>query len=116
MNEKRDYLAEGQRAYEEWRDSFLADAENRRIYEEESRKKALWLQLVEARRAAGLTQVEVAGRMGVSQAQVARIEKRGYEAYTLKTLRRYLQALGDQFTLEVAVHSGDAPGYSATAP
>ena len=116
MNERRDYIAEGERAYEDWRAGFLADTENRRIYEEESRKKALWLQLVEARQAAGLTQVEVAGRMGVSQAQVARIEKRGYEAYTLRTLRRYLQALGDQFTLDVAVHSNEAPGYSAMTP
>ena len=115
MNERRDYIAEGQREYEEWRDGFLADAENRRIYEEESHKKALWLQLVEARQAAGLTQVEVAERMGVSQAQVARIEKRGYEAYTLRTLRRYLQALGDQFTLDVAVHNVQAPGYPAVA-
>jgi transcriptional regulator with XRE-family HTH domain len=70
---------------------------------------------VEARQAAGLTQVEVAERMGVSQAQVARIEKRGYEAYTLRTLRRYLQALGDQFTLDVAVHNVHAPGYPAVA-
>jgi len=115
MNEKRDCVAEGEREYEEWRDGFLADAENRRIYTEESRRKALWLQLVEARQAAGLTQVEVAERMGVSQAQVARIEKRGYEAYTLRTLRRYLQALGDQFTLDVAVHTVQAPGYPAVA-
>jgi predicted XRE-type DNA-binding protein len=115
MNERRDYMAEGEREYQEWRDGFLADAEHRRLYEEESTKKALWLQLVAARQAAGLTQVEVAGRMGVSQAQVARIEKRGYEAYTLRTLRRYLQALGDQFTLEVAVHNGEALGYPATA-
>lgn len=103
MNEKRDYIAEGQRAHEEWRDSFLADPENRRIYEEEAAKGELWLQLVEARRAAGLTQAEVARRLGVSQAQVARIEKRGYDAYTLNTLRRYVQALGEGFALEVKV-------------
>jgi transcriptional regulator with XRE-family HTH domain len=70
---------------------------------------------VEARQAAGLTQVEVAERMGVSQARVARIEKRGYEAYTLRTLRRYLQALGDQFTLDVVVHNVEASGYPAVA-
>jgi transcriptional regulator with XRE-family HTH domain len=59
------------------------------------------LQLVEARQDAGLSQAEVAKRLGVSQAQVARIEKRGYDAYTLNTLRRYVQALGDEFSLEV---------------
>jgi DNA-binding XRE family transcriptional regulator len=104
MNERRDLIAEGQCAYEDWRENFLSDPENRQIYQEEARGKELWLQLVEARQAAGLTQQEVARRMGVSQAQVARIEKRGYDAYTLRTLRRYLEALGEQFTLEVAVH------------
>lgn len=101
---QRDYVAEGERSYEEWRNCFLANPENRRIYEEETAKKDLWLQLVEARQAAGLTQTEMARRMGISQSQVARIEKRGYDAYTLNTLRRYIQALGDGFSLEVSVH------------
>lgn len=96
-------ITEGERAYRRWRDGFLADPENRRIYEEEAAKKDLWLQLVEARQAAGLTQAEMATRLGVSQAQVARIEKRGYDAYTLTTLRRYVQALGGDFSLQVAV-------------
>ena len=116
MNEKRNYMTEGQQAYEDWRGSFLADPEHRRIYEEEARKKELWLQLVEARQAAGLTQQEVAQRMGVSQAQIARIEKRGYDAYTLRSLRRYLEALGDQFTLEVVVHTVEAAGPPVATP
>src|SRR5712692_3112209 len=98
---KRDSISEGERAYEEWRDQILADPERRRRYEEEATKLDLWLQLVEARQAAGLTQVELAKRLGVSQAQVARIEKSGYDSYTLNTLRRYVQALGKR--LEVAV-------------
>jgi Helix-turn-helix len=51
----------------------------------------------------GLTQVELASRLGVSQAQVARMEKRGYDAYTLNSLRRYIQALGEGFSLDIAV-------------
>ncbi len=101
MQEK--IITEGQKAYEEYWAKQMADPEFRRIYEEEAKKKELWLQLIEARQAAGLTQQEVAKRMGVSQAQIARIEKSGYDAYTLRTLRRYLDALGDQFTLEVAI-------------
>lgn len=71
------------------------------------KKRDLWLQLVEARQAAGLTEQQVAERMGVSQAQVARIEKRGYEAYTLRTLRRYLDALGEPFILDISVRKGE---------
>jgi DNA-binding XRE family transcriptional regulator len=100
---KPEHGGEGERAYRDWRDSFLADSKNRRVYEEEAAKSELWLQLVEARQAAGLTQEELARRLGVSQAQVARIEKRGYDAYTLNTLRRYVGALGDGFSLEVRV-------------
>lgn len=101
---------DGRRLFEEDKLRALADPEFRAIYEAESSKKELWLQLVEARQAAGLTQQEVARRLGVSQAQVARIEKRGYEAYTLRTLQRYVQALGDQFTLAITVKRIDAPG------
>lgn len=93
----------GQARYDAfWAEQF-ADPEFRRVYAEEAAKKELWLQLVEARQAAGLTQAQLAERLGVSQSQVAKIEKRGYEAYTLTTLRRYVQALGDDFTLEVRV-------------
>lgn len=94
---------EGQRRYEEYWARQMADPEYRRLYEEEAAKKDLWLQLVEARQASGLTQAEVAKRLGVNQSQVSRIEKRGYDAYTLTTLRKYLRALGDSFRLEVKV-------------
>src|SRR5438105_15628531 len=106
---------DGQRLYEEYRARAFADPEFRAIYEEEAAKKELWLQLVEARQAAGLTQEEVAKRLGVSQAQVARIEKRGYEAYTLRTLQRYVEALGNQFKLAIAVTKVDRPNSHATS-
>ena len=107
MEKKRDYIVEGQASYQQWRDELRADPEYQAIYAEEAAKSELWLQLVEARQAAGLTQQQVAERMGVSQAQVARIEKAGYDAYTLRTLRRYLDALGDEFSLEVSVKRED---------
>lgn len=99
---------DGQRLYEEERACRMADPAYRAIYDEEGKKKELWLQLVEARMAAGLTQEEVARRLGVSQAQVARVEKRGYDAYTLNTLRKYVKALGEGFALEVKVHRPEA--------
>jgi DNA-binding XRE family transcriptional regulator len=95
----------GQQQYEDYWARQMADPAFQAIYEEEAGKKELWLQLVEARQAAGLTQAEVANRLGVSQAQVARIEKRGYDAYTLTTLRRYVEALGEGFVLEVSIRT-----------
>lgn len=102
MND-RNSRAAGQARYDAFWTEQLADPAFRRIYQEEAEKKELWLQLVEARQAAGLTQAQLAARLGVSQSQVARLEKEGYEAYTLTTLRRYVEALGDDFRLEVHV-------------
>src|SRR3954463_9722458 len=95
--------ADGRRRYEDERVRRMADPKYRAIYEEEAAKKELWFQLVEARQAGGLKQRELAERLGVSQPQVACIEKRGYDAYTLNSLRRYVEALGEGFSLEVTV-------------
>jgi len=100
---KRDLDREGAEQYEEWRRELFATPEDRRIYAEEAAKKELWLQLVEARQEAGVTEAELGERLGVSQAQVARLEKRGYDAYSLNSLRRYVAALGDGFRLEVSI-------------
>ncbi|MDP9237968.1 MAG: helix-turn-helix domain-containing protein [Chloroflexota bacterium] len=93
--------------YDRWRSNLLAYPETRALYLEEAAKGELWLQLVEARINAGLTQAQVAKRLGVSQAQVARVEKRGYESYTLNTLRKYVQAIGNGLVVEVKIVKRD---------
>ena len=82
----------------------MADPDFRRVYEQEAQIKTLWFLLADARHAAGVTQAEVAQRLGVSQSEVARIEKRGYESYTLNTLRKYVHALGEGFEVEVRLN------------
>ena len=98
---KRDYLKEGERRYQELKNSLLSTPEARTRYEEIVAEHDLWLQLVEARLEAGLTQAELARKIGVSQAQIARIEKCGYDAYTLRTLRRHVQALGKKLHIAI---------------
>ena len=117
MNTKKkwNYITEGERAYQELLGGILGSPERRERYEEEATKLDLWLQLVRARQDAELTQAELAKRLGVSQAQVARIEKRGYEAYTLNTLRRYVGALGGGFKLEVAIRPVTAAEHTRVA-
>ena len=107
--------ADGQRLFDEDRQAALADPELQAAYREEFERKALWLQLVEARQAVGLTQAELGRRLGVSQAQVARMEKAGYDAYTLTTLRRFVNALGGDFELVAAVRRR-RPRASASVP
>ena len=88
MEEKK--IVDGRQAFEEDYAHIMNDPELRALYEYEAQKKELWLQLVEARMAKGLTQRQMAERLNVSQAQVARIEKAGYDCYTLNTLHRYV--------------------------
>ncbi len=104
MKIKHNVIMEGKKSYRNWQKKLVENPGYSAIYQEEAAKKQLWLQLVEARQKVGLTQQEMARRLGVSQAQVARIEKRGYETYTLTSLRRYIQALGRGFSLQVTIY------------
>ncbi|MGA2451061.1 MAG: helix-turn-helix transcriptional regulator [Polyangiaceae bacterium] len=54
---------------------------------------ALASKLIEARSPAGLTQAEVAERMGTSQSTVARLESGGAKP-SLSTLKRFAKATG----------------------
>jgi transcriptional regulator with XRE-family HTH domain len=56
--------------------------------------------LAEHRRAAGLSQTEVAARMGTSQSTVARLEA-GEVDPRLSTLERYAEALGGRLDVEL---------------
>jgi DNA-binding XRE family transcriptional regulator len=96
-------ISAGAAAYTSWRDEFMADPTNRAIYEAEAANSELWLQLYAAREAAGLSKKELAQRLGVSEWRVAQIEREGYSC-SLKTLRRYIVALGEGFSLEISVH------------
>ena len=63
--------------------------------------------LLKARTAAGLTQAEIASRMGVSQPVVARIEaslgKKDHSP-SLNTLRRYADACGMKLVIQMVTH------------
>jgi ribosome-binding protein aMBF1 (putative translation factor) len=63
--------------------------------------------LLKARTAAGLTQAEIASRMGVSQPVVARIEaslgKKDHSP-SLNTLRRYADACGMKLVIQMVAH------------
>lgn len=60
-----------------------------------ARRRELAAELVDRRRAAGLSQTEVAARMGTSQSAVARLES-GEADVRLSTLDRYVAALGQE--------------------
>ena len=62
-------------------------------------------QLLKARHDAGLTQAQVAERMGTQPPSVARLERSlatGKHSPSLATLRKYAQACGRELGLEIA--------------
>ncbi len=76
----------------------------RRAYEAVSEEFAALDALLDARRAAGLTQAEVAARMGVKQSALARIEaslSSRRHSPSLETLRKYAQAVGRRLEIRL---------------
>jgi ribosome-binding protein aMBF1 (putative translation factor) len=71
-----------------------ADEQAARMAEDRGR---LVRELAEQRQAAGLSQTEVAARMGTSQSAVARLES-GTADVRASTLERYAAAIGGQIT------------------
>lgn len=57
--------------------------------------------LRELREASELTQVELAGRLHVSQIRVSRIEHGDIDRAQVDTLRKYVEALGGRLRVEV---------------
>jgi ribosome-binding protein aMBF1 (putative translation factor) len=51
-------------------------------------------EILEARMRAGLTQKELADRVGMHQSAIARLEDADYDGHSLKTLQRIASALG----------------------
>lgn len=77
-------------------------AEVERLEREES---ALLDALLKARQDAGLTQAQVAERMGTQAPAVARLERAlatGKHSPSVATLRRYVKACGKRLVLKVA--------------
>lgn len=63
--------------------------------------------LAEARSRAGLTQARVAERLGISQSDVSKLERRS--DVRLSTLRAYARAIGGQLRVQIQAPGDDAP-------
>ncbi len=76
-------------------------------------RRRLVADLTAQRRAAGLSQTEVAARMGTSQSAVARLETGGADV-RVSTLERYAAAIGSQLAWQARARPGEdaagAPG------
>jgi transcriptional regulator with XRE-family HTH domain len=72
-------------------------------------------EIVEARLQAGLTQEQLASRIGTHQPVIARLEDAEYEGHSLKMLERIASALGKRVEIKFADQS-TARGRSRSKP
>jgi ribosome-binding protein aMBF1 (putative translation factor) len=75
----------------------LEDPQTRAEYDAQAPEFALARELIAARTRAGLSQTEVAERMGTSQSAVARLES----GRSLRTLERYASATGSRAVVKL---------------
>jgi DNA-binding XRE family transcriptional regulator len=81
-------------------DRWMKDPEFRHEYERIGPAMELAFQLAEARRRAGLSQAELAQRMGTSQSTIARLEN-GRGLPSARTLTRFAEATGARIHIQV---------------
>ena len=87
--------------FEELKARLLAHPEVKAEYDALAPEFEIAAELVKARLRAGLSQAELARRMGTSQSAVARLES-GQTLPTTKTLLRYAEATGSKFHLRLS--------------
>lgn len=88
-------------------DDVLAKRPVNRARVDEHKKRMLGevraYRLRELREQAGLTQTQLAERIGVGQRQVSKIENGDIESAKISTIRSYLEAVGGGLALEYVV-------------
>ena len=85
--------------------AWMKDPEFRHEYEKLGEEFELARSLIRARLAAGLTQEELALRMGTSQPVIARLEA-GHKP-SLKTLQRFAEATGTRLKIELVAEENE---------
>ncbi len=77
------------------------DPELRALIEEERVNADVAMEIYQLRTSRGLTQNELADRVGTTQSVIARLEDADYEGHSLRMLRRIAEALGARLSVHL---------------
>jgi DNA-binding XRE family transcriptional regulator len=77
-----------------WLDKKLANPKFRKAFRQEYEKLSIGEQLLRLRLDAGMTQAEVAKKVGTTASAISRYENAEYDRYELQTLRKIVEACG----------------------
>ena len=82
-----------------WLKEKLRDPKFQKGFEEELEKLSIAEQIARLRKQAGLTQAQLAKKIGTTASAISRYENAEYDRYELRTLRRIAEACGGHMTL-----------------
>lgn len=90
--------------FDRYLDEQLKDPAFARGFEEAGKEWDLALQIARLRKAAGLSQLELAKRVGTTQQQISRLERPHYRG-SLTTIQRVAEALGVSLFIQLRPQS-----------
>ncbi|MBF0491955.1 MAG: helix-turn-helix transcriptional regulator [Deltaproteobacteria bacterium] len=80
---------------------FAKDPELEKLYEEEKINFSIALIIRQSREAEGITQAELAERVGTTQSVISRLEDSDYEGHSLTMLDKIARALHRRLSIEM---------------
>jgi ribosome-binding protein aMBF1 (putative translation factor) len=80
-----------------WIEKKLSNTKFKKGFDDELEKLSIGEQILRLRLAAGLTQAEVAKRVGTTASAISRYENAEYDRYELRTLKKIAEACGGRF-------------------
>ena len=85
----------------------LQNPEFKRRFEQAGEAWEVALQLAALRKARGISQKQLAEKIGTSQQQISRLESPSYQGHSLSMLRRVVEALGGSLKVEILLKPRD---------
>ena len=86
----------------------LQDLEFKKRFEQAGEAWEVAIQLTALRKARGLSQKQLADKIGTSQQQISRLESPSYQGHSLSMLRRVVEALGGSLKVEILLKAQKA--------
>jgi transcriptional regulator with XRE-family HTH domain len=87
--------------FDRYLDDNLKDPAFAARFEEAGEAWDVAMQIAALRKESGLSQRELAKRVGTSQQQISRLESPGYEGHSLSMLRRVAQVMGASVRVQI---------------
>jgi len=82
-----------------WLDKKISNKSFKKSFEEEYERLSIGKELLKIRKQAGLTQAQVAKKIGTTASAISRYENATYDRYELQTLKKIVEACGAKLQL-----------------